>query len=278
MELDKLNTCLVTAGDSFAYDKYNFLQFLEESYNKVYNISSPGVANRFIKHRIQYCIMDLLNKRVPRENILVGITWSGINRVSLVDVEKFGDEDYNTKRYLQPQPIDYLADQFMFGQEDSDILWSNFSIAHTEFYPAKKYFGNFYSRYDGVVGLLECIVDTQRFLESCGINYFMTTSWNLFKYDYEDWLFRTPGTHNDYYENKNKTFQYEHCFTNLRRNKLYNYLVDQINFTKFLDIEGIWEYCYEINPNRNHKIDHHPNKDEIKILTDKIIKPFIEKL
>lgn len=278
MVIDKDNTYVVTAGDSFAFGHNNFFMYIQDSCNSCINVSRPGVANRFIKHRIQYGILDILNKGVQSDNIFVGITWSGINRVSLVDVEKYGDEDYSQKRYMQPQPIDYLADEFMFGKEDSDILWSNFSIGHTDFDPAMKYFGNFYSRYDGIIGLLECIIDTQRFLENYGIKYMMTTSWNIFKYDYEDWFERRPGEQNDYYIGGYDTFQYKHCFNYLRPNKLYNYLVDQINFTKFLDIEGIWEYCYEINPQRNHKIDHHPNKDEIKTLTDNIIKPFIEKL
>lgn len=269
------DTVLIAAGDSFNFGTSSWSKVLEPYFHRVHNVSVPSGSNPLIRSRIIDLVRNCLDDGLTTDRVLVGVNWTGFFRCFFLDLYKKGD-------YIDPSVKDYCYPQ-KYGK--SDLFWTNFNIHHQEDPLVNIYYKYFYSPVDAIYKTLDVILSTQNFLDNLGINYFMFTSWNLFKYDYDDWINRARVPTLPSYYNKevdvnnvnNETYQTRHCFNFLKQDFSYKPLLDSINFTKFIDSEGYWEYTYIVNPNRDKYVDHHPSEEEAKRYALDIIKPHIDK-
>jgi hypothetical protein len=247
----KMNKHLIVSGCSFTeilsghkawpewlVDKLNGVDF--------YSLSSSAMGsqgNGLISRGIIYDVSTKLKNGVDPKDILVGVQWSGSDRMDFLL-----DDDQIKQARLDPSK----------GVEtrvpNPDSNWDGWMENPTGFIPgepkkwvisnlgwklAKDFYMKWHSPEFGLVMTLEHILRTQWFLERNNINYFMTTMNSKVMLPDDD-----PTT---------------------------KHLYDQIDFTNFLPVAGMQEWAY--GP---AWANLHPSQKLHKKFAVKIIMPFLK--
>ena len=263
-----MNKLLVTSGCSFSSDSQlgeSWPTRLKElgRFDTLINESKPGQSNKLIKLRLQYKVIELLKVYKPEE-ITVGVMWTGVDRTAILTDEK--EIIKTSAKDASEEGADYLV-PFNFV-ENSKQLWV--PLLQDNSYPElvhKPYYSKIYTKSNAYVEFLIGVYDLQTFLTNLGISYFMSTAWNVFNFEGDSW-WTDKGSFERYGKLKNTIID-----TDILKDSNYSWIVEQIDFDKFISVEGMWEYCYSINPERDHKIEHHPTGEEHYKFTEQLILP-----
>lgn len=163
----------------------------------------------------------------------------------------------NNRRELYQSKIDYSTISHEgvanpHGFVDSENKWVTVNHHWTDFY-SKQFYKYFYDSVESEIITLEHILRTQWFLEKHNIKYFMSTF--------------APGVFPT--QSNNST----------------QHLLDLIDFSKFLKIKSVMEWCVEDSGlplseydrnQQHHTIDSmHPTEDHSKKFAEEVILPFI---
>lgn len=163
---------LVTGGCSFSQvpnSDVTWPAHLQEKLN-FHNYKHTGLGaagNGVISRLVIYSVIDLLDQGYQPEDILVGIMWSGRNRMDVYSTDpefphnEIPVTDTEHKNYQNPT---WLKDEDRF-QYLIHVWWDDPS--------SKLYFENFYDEIGAMMTTLEHVLRTQWFLQSKGIEYFM---------------------------------------------------------------------------------------------------------
>lgn len=158
------NKILLTGGCSFTGGPLCWPYHLAKNIGyKLVNEGQGGSGNGLIKKKVMYRLTELL-KTVDKQDILVGIMWSGFARHEIFTCDII---DKNNVFRPQSNIVKYIDDKQSVGN------WVIINHGWDNYY-AK----NFYLNFDllaGVIQTLENILAMQNFLQYHEINYFMTT-------------------------------------------------------------------------------------------------------
>ena len=235
---------LITSGCSFTDSADTWPNHLSKKlYFNLENIALASQGNGLISRKLIYTI-----SQIPKSNlndIIVGIMWSGIDR---------------SERFMEP-----LKDQFFKPEEEDDKYngitsvvpghrnWRLMMADWVEYSDCKFYYEIFNNKISSEVYTIENILRTQWFLEKHNIKYFMSTYMDIFK---DKDIINHPDV---------------------------RYLYDMIDFSKFLPINGCFEWVKENYPKEFREfdkngniIDFHPTYLGHKKFTDEVIIPYIE--
>ena len=193
-----------------------------------------SAGNGLISRRIIYTVSQLL-KQHPASDILVGIMWSGPGRHD----------------YYNPEIPQHLLDkkswkeENIYGMENPTnvVTEKNWIILnHNWALPeARQYYSYFYDHIGALVYTYEHILRTQWFLNMHSIRYFMST--------YTEEVFP------------------EHA----KNHSEIAYLVEQIEFDKFLPVAGEYEWC------RDYSDLPFPGEAQHKLFVQQVVWPFLQK-
>jgi hypothetical protein len=223
-----------------------------------FNEGRGGQSNNLIRMRIIYRVSELLKTYKP-EDILVGVMWSGPDRVGIHFDKNILNEDKTGKVWV---------DAYNFIPESLDTVWKPLLLSH-EGVLQKQYYKYFHNPIGGVISTLHDILYTQKFLESAGVKYFMTNAWNIFEFKWDHW-----GQYKGTSETKNQNIG---SHPDLAKPDL-KWISDLIEWSKFIPVEGEWEWISQLNPNRDYIKEHHPSEEEHYEFTKQIIIPFLNEL
>ena len=265
-----MNKILVTSGCSFT-ENSGLGEAWPSQLNKIgkftqfYNEGQAAQSNKLIKLRAQYRISELLKIYKPEE-ITVGIMWTGFDRTAIFTADQytidFVDNSAATVDRDFLKPFNFI--------ENARYKWvplvhDHLSADHLH----RPYYSKVYNNKQAILELFMYISDMQNYLERVGVNYFMSTAWNLFQYECDGWC----NDKEAYFPNEKlkKSF----IPLDALNDENYSWIIDSIDFEKFLKVEGLWEYTYNINPNRTSKVHHHPTGEEHLQYTREYILPHL---
>lgn len=165
------HTHLIAGGCSFTTTDHgtkNWPLYAAEHLDcELYNTASSSQGNGLIAKRLIHGIQDLLSQGVSSESMLVGVVWSGVDRM------EFFHDPSTEYQYISEslhEGIDFLQDSdhgrwelanAVFGTSRSD-LW----------------YEKFHNDVGSVIRTYEKMHWVQCFLEKHNINYFMSTYTN----------------------------------------------------------------------------------------------------
>ena len=259
MDIQKIK-CLLTSGCSFSDTEFGddyktWPQHLSESLNteKWVNKGRGGQSNKLIRMGVIYEIGNLLKEYKPEE-ILVGIMWSGPDRTAFM-VNK-GEKLIN-KVWIDPHN---------FINEETKLQWKPYSVAHSdENKRIKEYYIKYHNEVSSIIDTLHDILYCQTYLDSLNVKYYMSTAWDIFRF-ISDTYIPINEWGKDVFKNPKPSF-------GDKPDALW--IVNRIDWSKFLNVIGEWEWCHYINPNRDDIIDHHPTDAEHGIFVRDVILPYI---
>ena len=232
---------LVTSGCSFTDSGYSWAYQLAKKCDfNIDNVALASQGNGLISRRL---INTLEHYPIiyPSDDIIVGVMWSGINRYERI-IES-GDE-YVGPPYLEQNPT------WAIHQDKTKGRWRIMSHEWIRSEDCLTYYKIFNNEISSMVQTIEHILRTQWYLEFCNIKYFMSTFMNIFSDE------------------------------KIMNHSEVKYLYDMIDHSKFLPIEGFYEW------NKEHyltegfddiKLDWHPNEFGNVKLTEEIIIPHLLK-
>lgn len=232
---------LLASGCSFTFEDWNWPGHLSRKLNL--NILNKGMAsqgNGLISRKVISGLDELL-KTHKKEEVLVGVMWSGFNRHEYYtedtdDVKTWGfftKEDHTIKN-----PTDVIDGKFNW--RILNVGWNSEEV--------RSYYENFHNEVSSMVYTIEHILRVQWYLDGLGIDYFMSSYMDIFKWGH------------------------------LRYHPEISPLFSKINFEKFLPVNGCMEwvrenYIEEGMPSLN---DHeHPTSFGHEKFTDEVIIPYL---
>jgi hypothetical protein len=167
---------LIASGCSFTHQPWSWAYKLKEinEYNLL-NVAMPCQGNNIIAQKVLYNVSQQL-KIKRKEDILVGVMWSGVDR------EDFFMYDVNRLENIdgwEENPTNIIE-----GQKNWVIMNSNWDNPI-----ARLWYENFHTYVGAMIDTLKNVLLTQLFLEKNNIKYFMTTYMNIFDTIKEDILF-----------------------------------------------------------------------------------------
>jgi len=231
---------LLASGCSFTFDSWNWPTFVAQDLNiELSNVGMGSMGNTLIARRAITKLNELLEVYNP-EDILVGIMWSGENRYH---------------RFVGDTPIE-THNQRLIG--NPTYMWPNgekvweISNNHWDTEFNKNYLKYIHTFEDSFMSTIDSIILTQNYFKSLGVDYFMCSFIELFKYIY--------SAHSDV--------------------KKYSKLID---YSKFADIGGCFEWCrdnqinFEYTGEFEDKEWVHPLEEGHKAFAKNVILPFITK-
>lgn len=227
----------------------------------LHNTARGSSGNEMISRRVIHKVNDLL-KQESADNIIVGIMWSGSSRNCFYannkkDILKVfaphGKQIY--KKGIQAlQDKDaydlHSTNPHMWPEEDTQGAWLNATVG-MNYLHNQKYIELFHDDTLSVVRTLEHVLRTQWYLESKNINYFMVPYM-------KNWILETDRIN---------TVQV-------------NYLLDMIDYDKWLPIVGEYEWVKENakSPWRNkYKNDLHPSEAQHEDFVNEVVMPWLKK-
>ena len=249
-----MNRYLITSGCSFSETHSTHFESWPEHLLKLlpkYSLISKGLAsqgNGLISRGIIYEVSKKLKDGVPAKDILVGVQWSGPDRMDFLfddpqyakhklarDAGMFDKNEYTNWDGWMENPTGFIEDD------------KNWVIASLGWKLGRRYFELWHSRDQGSIYTLEHILRVQWFLEKHNIKYFMTTM-------------------NSKVLDKNSSLRISHLY-------------DQIDFSRFLPIDGMLEFSRERETDDApmHPDKVHPGPKHYEKLVEEIILPFLEK-
>jgi len=168
---------LLASRCSFTFEDWNWPGHLAQKLNL--NVMNKGMAsqgNGLISRKVISGLDELL-KTYKKEEILVGIMWSGVNRHEYYtedtgDVKTWGffSKDDNTIK----NPTDVIDGKFNW--RILNINWESKEV--------KTYYELFHNEVSSMVFTIEHILRIQWYLDSLGIDYFMSTYMDIFKWQH----------------------------------------------------------------------------------------------
>ena len=222
----------------------------------IYNYGRNSSGNSLISRQAIFGVSQLLKRGVDPKDIVCGVEWSGPDRHDFMLESR---KDINDRLFLMdapPIPVDSLdrAKQIKFAPGKATWLILNASWSEADPF-ADLYYNNFFSAVGGKTNTFEKILATQHYLESVGVKYFFTVM-------SEDTLL----LENHYKEDV-------------------QYLYDLIDFTKFLPIKGMYEWCRDVClPQGMEWLEHerrttsikHPTAEMNRMFTTEVIVPYLK--
>ena len=167
---------LIASGCSFTHQPWSWAYKLKElNEYDLLNVSMPCQGNNIIAQKVLYNVSQQL-KIKRKEDILVGVMWSGVDRHDffMYDVNRIENIDG-----WEENPTNIIE-----GQKNWVIMNSNWDNPI-----ARLWYENFHTYVGAMIDTLKNVLLTQLFLEKNNIKYFMTTYMNIFDTIKEDILF-----------------------------------------------------------------------------------------
>jgi hypothetical protein len=240
--------CLVTAGCSYSQVPNRDAAWPIPLHNylkpaKTLFLGQGAAGNGIISRKVIKHVTKMLETYKP-ENMLVCIMWSGYDR----------REYYSTT----PQDTTYIdcannayRNPLNINQDDKECNWYLLNN-HWDDTLTTTFYKHFFNEQDSLIIAIEHILRTQWFLEMHKIPYFMT------QYDYD--------TFGEWPSDKKIIFN----------NQELNFLHDQIDFSKWLPINNLYEWAkYESGFDFARPPDPHPSTEQHKAFVDKIVIPYL---
>tara|TARA_B110000444_G_scaffold249879_1_gene275555 strand:+ start:1488 stop:2264 length:777 start_codon:yes stop_codon:yes gene_type:complete len=200
---------LLAGGCSFTFEDWNWPGFLSRKLNlDILNKGMASQGNGLISRKVISGLDELL-KTYKKEEILVGIMWSGINR-----------HEYFTHDSEDVRPWGFFKKEKSNIENPTDVIkgrynWRILNI-NWDSNEVRSYYENFHNNISSMVYTIEHILRIQWYLDSLGIDYFMSTYMDIFNE-----------------------------VTILEKNPEVIPLYSKINFDKFLPVSGCSEWVYE---------------------------------
>lgn len=241
-----INT-LITGGCSFTFEDWNWPGYLRKNLNiRLINTAMGSMGNKLISRRVISTLNNVLNTKKPEE-LLVGIMWSGTDRY-----HKFLNKYERTEQYISDEELSTGIENPTWAGDKKEKSWLVFNPWHNQTDDSTKFYKEIYHRTELQVQTLESILTTQLFLEKHKIRYFMSTYKNIF--DSSEWHFDS-------------------------NNPELKYLYDNIDFTRFLPVEGMMEWtALRLGAaGFPERWDDHPNEYAHEVFVEEIITPFLKK-
>ena len=249
-----MNKHLIVSGCSFSEilsGHKAWSEWLVDKLNGVdfYSLSSSAMGsqgNGLISRGIIYEVSTKLKNGVDPKDILVGVQWSGSDRMDfLLDDNQLQQAKLDRSKGMWDSNPDTNWDGWM--ENPTGFIPSQpkkWVISNLGWKLAKDFYMKWHSPQFGSVMTLEHILRTQWFLERNNINYFMSTMNSKV-------MLPDAGSGTD---------------------PTTKHLYDQIDFTNFLPVVGIQEWAY--GPEYTEGI--HPTEELHKKFADTIVMPFLK--
>lgn len=232
---------LLTGGCSFSVAKNNcWPMYLENMIQPIYSVHTGASCqgNDLISKKILYQLIKLLSI-YNTSDLLVGIMWSGTDRKAIY--LETPDSNLPKLKGCPDNPNAVVDNHFNWYMLNSvDGKQNKFGLTNL-------YYKNLYSITESYISTIEHILRVQWFLEKNNINYFMSTYTN------------------------------QVLPVDIRNITEIKYLYDQINFDKFLPVEGEFEWCKKFYEDKFLPNDNHPTTEQHKYFVEQVIYPFLEK-
>lgn len=246
---------LVVSGCSFTFEPWNWPKYVAEEYNlEIYNVGMGSMGNRLISRRVIAKIEQLLQEYKP-EDILVGIMWSGSDRLDTwVPDNEIPSIESTQKLGFRQNPV-HISDEEHKNFWITNMHWTdNFSIAK----------GMYTNDVDNFLSTITDMLFAQYYLKAKGLDYFMTSFVDIF-------------TGNHYWDENNSFFNYPDI-------KFFYNMIDQSKFTQENCNDWCWEnqnepghYVKQENLDDKHPVGH-PNALGHEMYSKNVLIPFINKL
>lgn len=230
---------LVSSGCSFSFDDFTWPTYLAKCLNAEHHQMGWGSSgNGFISRRAIQKVIELLNNSVDSKDILVGIMWSGPDRIEIYT------EDPTVYQVLSVPRI----------SETGICVWPNDDVtgkwiimnASFDNCLAKAYYQTFHNDTQSMIHTYEHILRTQWFLEKHNIKYFMTT------YTSE-------------------------VITDAVNTIQTDYLKNSVDWSKFLPVTGCYEWVRDNSKFQfPDPLDRHPGRSQHEDFTKQVIMPFLK--
>lgn len=234
---------LISGGDSFtevpAFGAENWPVHLE-NYLKIPSIHTglATVGNGFIYKKI----IHELSKIEQKENVLVGIMWSTPNRQMFYHRKDLYLPSERKSDKLKFFPKNKLVPLKIAGEHAHWLTHPN-----TEWEYNKFYYNYFYDEIGSYIETIQHILHTQWYLKLHNIKYFMTCITG----DLSDK--QLPVNHPDI-----------------------EYLYNQIDFSNWINLEGMMEFNKLSKLPTKAPNDLHPSTEQSKLFTEQVIIPHLK--
>jgi len=236
---------LITAGCSFSQVPESDVTWpvhLSEYINcETLYLGRGAAGNGIISRNVIYNTLQALKKYKPEE-LLVCILWSGANRHEVYLSKHFG------KDILDTTIIDYGEDHDELSNPTKIVKHKNFYLvnAHWDDKLSQTFYKYFHDEIGSYIFTLEHILRVQWFLKLNKIKYFMS------------------AYHFDVLPND--PFHLQHSDI--------NYLYNQIDFSEWLSVKNMYEYCSTTGLPKKNRV-RHPTTEMHKAFTNNIILPHL---
>lgn len=234
--------CFISAGCSFSQVPSNDVTWpvhvRDALYPEcVYYLGQGAAGNGVISRKLIYTVQKALEIYKPEE-ILVGVMWSGHDRMSF-----YYDPDSITTKYNKIDGSDNYCNPVRVAEDYNHYL-VNF---HWRDDLTRTYLRYFHNDVSSHIWSLEHILRTQWFLTSAQIPYFMS------EYSY-DCLPRSPE---------------------LLDNPEIKYLYEMIDKDKWLPIDNMWKYAIDSGIPFPRENDNHPGTQQHEKFVYEIVLPWL---
>jgi hypothetical protein len=236
---------LLTSGCSFTDTLDSWPNHLSKKLNfNLDNIAFASQGNGLISRKLIYKINQIPKSILNQNDIIVGVMWSGIDRAERF-IDSKGDQ-YFVTNLSKPENVTSVVPGYR--------NWRLMIPDWVKYEDCKLHYEVFNNKISSKIYTIEHILRTQWFLEKHNIKYFMSTYMDIFK-------------------DKNNSNEYPDV----------KYLYNMIDFSKFLPINGCFEWVKEHYPkefrgiNKNGDItDFHPTNFGQEKFTDEVIIPYLK--
>lgn len=233
---------LIASGCSFTFEKWNWPGHLGRDIGvEIINVGMGSQGNGLISRKLIYAVETALRKYRPEE-ILVGVMWSGTDRVEYHTHDGSNVIHWGTKIF---DPNIKNPTNVVKGQYNWRIMnhhWDNKESLN--------YYENFHTSIYGMVVTIEHVLRIQWYLKHLGIDYFMSTYMDIFG----DKI--------------------------LTENSEVDYLFKMIDFETFLPIKGCYEWVKEnyskLGLPSNDKTATHPTSFGHRKFSEEVIEPYLK--
>lgn len=196
-------------------------------------LSTAG--NYFIYKSLIYELSKIENK----ENVLVGIMWSGANRGMF----------YTTKEIISPEERKSIKTMFPVKIAGEKAYYFTQPYLKRLNYN-KIWYSNFHDIIASYIQTVEYILQLQWYLKLNSIKYFMTTFSGYSLPDHD----------------------------NLQKHPDISYLYNQIDFSNWLDVKSMMDFNKESGLPFKAPNDLHPSTEQSKLFTEQVIIPHLKKV
>jgi len=305
---------LITGGCSFSQvpnTDVTWAKHLEQHLDPDHHIHTGkgATGNEIISHRVIYKVNKALEQGFNTEDILVGISWSGCDRMALMttNFDKMWEEGFiigPPPKNTWTHPLEMHFPEF-YDRENpqtlgKDIAWyvanSPSWVAHNEnnkktrskdwhtfnpYWPdsmTKKYYKDFISPEYALIQTCQHILRTQWYLNTHHIKYFMTEyDLDVFTYHGPPLNQQLPDAVRDYNQEDEGIPDWSKPQVSLiDEHPEVNWLYKMIDRSYWLPVDSLGQWAKHVSEyNYARPKDPHPSTEQHKDFTEKVILPFI---